>query len=143
MSEWLKALAWKATLATLTDVMRKHLFAQSLQRLPARDAAQCEPVNVAVYQRLRGGPYTISTRFSSSLAPVRPDVLRRASVELIRFRGVQCDWQCGHTAGNPGSIPVIAMDASQSLFASAGSSACGARLASPATPRIPPNPIGP
>ena len=37
MAEWLKALAWKTIPATLHRVTPKHLFAQSIQRLPATE----------------------------------------------------------------------------------------------------------
>ena len=37
MSEWLKEHAWNTNPVTLHRVITKHLFAQSIQRLPARE----------------------------------------------------------------------------------------------------------
>jgi len=53
MAEWLKAHAWKAISATLTERHRNTSSRNQFTDLQPRDATPCEPVNIGVRRRFR------------------------------------------------------------------------------------------
>jgi hypothetical protein len=54
MSEWLKAHAWKAIVASITKQHRDTLLRIRFNDLRRQDAPRYEPVNLSVCRRFRG-----------------------------------------------------------------------------------------